>query len=102
MNPGLTFASEAVMRKKFGVPGKLTDDCSDPTAPFKKRIKFGIDVVQGKRSRFCGGIAIDLYFGKKVIPQHGAYPPRQPAGGMRVPKEQLIAAAMRVWDQAVI
>jgi len=89
------------MRKKFGVPGKLTDDCSDPTAPFKKRIKFGIDVVQGKRSGFCGGIAIDLYFGKKV-PAARCLPTEATCWGMRVPKEQLIAAAMRVWDQAVI
>lgn len=44
MNPGLMAASEAVMRKKFGTPGKLTKDCSDPIGKFKKRIKFGVDV----------------------------------------------------------
>jgi hypothetical protein len=44
MNPGLTAVSDAVMRKKFGVPGKLTKDCSDPTGKFKKRVRFGVDV----------------------------------------------------------
>jgi hypothetical protein len=44
MNPGLTAVSEAVMRKKLGVPGKLTTNCSDPTGPFAKRVKFGVDV----------------------------------------------------------
>jgi hypothetical protein len=44
MNPGLTSASAVLMQKKFGVPGKLTKDCSDPTGKFKKRIKSGVDV----------------------------------------------------------
>jgi hypothetical protein len=32
------------MLKKFGKPGTLTKDCSDPVGKFKKRLKFGIDV----------------------------------------------------------
>lgn len=115
MNAGLSAASEAVMRKKFGVPGKLTKDCSDPTGPFKKRVRFGVNVgpfkvsgldyavesltqiftevkqqlpdvfesvrtagvlcVRHRRksaklfSNHSWGTAIDLYFGKNVVPQ---------------------------------
>jgi hypothetical protein len=43
-NIGLSSATEAAMLKKFGKPGKLTEDCSDPVGKFKKRIKFGVDV----------------------------------------------------------
>src|SRR3954447_14875037 len=43
-NIGLSSATEAVMLKKFGKPGKLTEDCSDPVGKFKKRVKFGVDV----------------------------------------------------------
>ena len=115
MNPGLTAVSDAIMRKKFGLPGKLTKDCSDPVGKFKKRIKFGVDVgpfkvsgldfavesliqiftevksqlpdvfaavktegalcVRHRRksttlfSNHSWGTAIDLFFGKDVVPQ---------------------------------
>lgn len=39
MNQGLSACQEATMKNKFGVPGKLTDDCSDPTGKFVARIK---------------------------------------------------------------
>lgn len=115
MNPGLSAVSDAVMRKKFGRPGALTKDCSDPTSPFRKRVRFGVDVgpfkvngldfaveslmqiftevktqlpdvyadvktagvlcVRHRRksaklfSNHSWGTAIDLYFGKAVVPQ---------------------------------
>ena len=44
MNTGLSPANESTMLKKFGTPGKLTRDCSDPSVKFKKRLKFGVNV----------------------------------------------------------
>ena len=44
MNPGLSSAREDTMMGKFGKPGPLTPDCSDPSGEFKKRIVWGIDV----------------------------------------------------------
>lgn len=44
MNTNLSPAKESAMLKKFGKPGQLTKDCSDPTGKFKKRIKFGVDI----------------------------------------------------------
>lgn len=44
MNTGLTAVSATAMKKKFGVPGELTKECSDPTGKFKKRVRFGVDV----------------------------------------------------------
>jgi len=50
MNTGLSPANESTMLKKFGTPGKLTKDCSDPSQQFKKRLKFGVDVGPFKAS----------------------------------------------------
>ena len=44
MNTGLSPAREDTMLDKFGRPGNLTSDCSDPTGNFLKRIKFGVDI----------------------------------------------------------
>jgi hypothetical protein len=44
MNPGLSAAAESTMLTKFGKPGALTKDCSDPTGEIKKRIKRGVNV----------------------------------------------------------
>jgi len=44
MNTGLSPAKESTMLAKFGKPGQLTKKCSDPSAKFKKRLKFGVDV----------------------------------------------------------
>ncbi len=44
INTGLSPATEAIMLQKFGKPGALTKNCSDPAGKFRKRIKFGIDV----------------------------------------------------------
>lgn len=44
MNTGLSPARESTMLKKFGRPGLLTKDCSNPTGEFIKRLKFGVDV----------------------------------------------------------
>ena len=44
MNTGLSPAKEATMLAKFGRPGQLTQNCSDPFPEFKKRLKFGVDV----------------------------------------------------------
>lgn len=44
MNTGLTPAKESTMLAKFGKPGKLTKNCSDPSPKFKKRIKSGVNV----------------------------------------------------------
>ena len=44
MNTNLSPAKESTMLKKFGKPGQLTKDCSDPIGKFKKRIKFGVDI----------------------------------------------------------
>lgn len=43
-NIGLSPASESTMLHVLGVPGRLTRDCSDPTNPFKRRVKFGVNV----------------------------------------------------------
>lgn len=115
MNIGLTAAREATMLKKFGKPGALSDDCSDPTGKFKKRIRLGVNVgpfkvsgldfavesliqvfseiktslpdvfaavktagvlcVRHRRksatlfSNHSWGTAIDIFFGKDVVPQ---------------------------------
>jgi hypothetical protein len=44
MNTGLSPARQATMLTKFGKPGQLTKDCSDPSVKFKKRLKFGVDI----------------------------------------------------------
>jgi hypothetical protein len=44
MNTGLSPAKESTMLAKFGKPGQLTKNCSDPSAKFKKRLKFSVDV----------------------------------------------------------
>ncbi len=44
MNKGLSAARESTMLRVLGKPGALSRDCSDPTGPFKKRIKFGVNV----------------------------------------------------------
>lgn len=44
MNTGLSSAKESTMLKKFGTPGHLTKDCSEPAPAFRKRLKFGVDV----------------------------------------------------------
>jgi hypothetical protein len=115
MNTGLSPAKESTMLKKFGKPGQLTKDCSNPTGKIKKRIRFGVDVgpfkvsgldfaVESLRQIFAEvqqqmpdvfaevktagmlcvrhrrksnmlfsnhsfGTAIDLFFGKAVVPQ---------------------------------
>lgn len=115
MNVGLSACTESTMLKKFGRPGSLTKDCSDPTGAFKKQIRFGVDIgpfkvsglhlavesvrqifdavkirlpevfsqiktegmlcVRARRhnpahfSNHSFGTAIDLFFGKKVVPQ---------------------------------
>src|SRR5712671_6275022 len=43
-NVGLHSASEATMLSLLGVPGNKTRDCSSPTGPFARRIKFNVDV----------------------------------------------------------
>lgn len=43
-NVGLTAVSESAMIKKFGVPGALTKDCSDPNSAFEKRVVRKVDV----------------------------------------------------------
>jgi len=60
LNPGLSACKEATMRAKFGKPGALTKDCSDPTGPIVAHIKtlnfgslnlrgldFAVDSLQG-------------------------------------------------------
>jgi len=115
MNQNLSPGKQGTALKKFGKPGQLTKDCSDPTGKFKKRIKFGVDVgpfkvsgldfavesllqiftevqeqlpevfdevktagmlcVRHRRksamlfSNHSFGTAIDLFFGKSVVPQ---------------------------------
>lgn len=44
INPGLSACREATMLEKFGRPGQLTHDCSAPTLPFRRRVRFGVDV----------------------------------------------------------
>ncbi|MGH9845300.1 MAG: hypothetical protein ACREEM_41835 [Blastocatellia bacterium] len=44
MNPGLSSAQEKTMIKKLGVPGDLTEDCSEPTGKVKKRLVEKADV----------------------------------------------------------
>lgn len=44
MNTGLSSATEAAMLTKFGNPGPLGKDCADPTDPFRKQIKWGVNV----------------------------------------------------------
>jgi hypothetical protein len=44
MNPGLSSAREDTMLAKFGKPGLLSRDCSEPTGEFRKRIVWGADV----------------------------------------------------------
>ena len=44
MNAGLSACQEQTMLTKFGQPGELTDDCSDATGPFLKRVREGFDV----------------------------------------------------------
>jgi len=48
VNTGLSAAKESTMLAKFGKPGQLTKNCSDPSAKFKKRLKFGVDVGLSK------------------------------------------------------
>lgn len=44
INPGLSACREQTMLEKFGRPGQLTRDCSAPTLPFRRRVRFGVDV----------------------------------------------------------
>ena len=44
MNTNLSSANEETMLNKFGEPGPLTKDCSDPGGAFVDRICCGIDV----------------------------------------------------------
>src|SRR6266852_6717155 len=44
LNAGLSPAKESTMLQKFGKPGQLTKNCSDPFQQFKKRLKFGVDI----------------------------------------------------------
>ena len=44
MNIGLSACREQTMLTKFGKPGKLADDCSDPTGKFLQRVKPKFDV----------------------------------------------------------
>jgi len=44
MNTNLSAAREATMLKVLGKPGKLTRECSAPTAAFRKRCLSGVDV----------------------------------------------------------
>jgi hypothetical protein len=44
MNTGLSPAKESTMLKKFGRPGQLTKNCSNPAVKFRKRLKFGVDI----------------------------------------------------------
>jgi hypothetical protein len=44
MNTGLSSAKESTMLKKFGKPGQLTKNCSNPAVKFRKRLKFGVDI----------------------------------------------------------
>jgi hypothetical protein len=44
MNTGLSSARESTMLAKFGKPGLLARDCTNPTGEFKKRIVWSIDV----------------------------------------------------------
>jgi D-alanyl-D-alanine carboxypeptidase-like protein len=44
MNTGLSPAKQSTMLNKLGRPGALTKDCSDPSAKFKERIKFSVNV----------------------------------------------------------
>jgi len=44
VNINLSSAREPTMMNKFGNPGKLTKECSNPTGTFLNRIKYGVDV----------------------------------------------------------
>lgn len=115
VNINLSSATEATMMNKFGKPGELTDECSEPTGTFTNRLKYDVSVgpftVDGldyavetliqifnevknalpqvyaevkiaqmlcvrhrssnpsRYSNHSWGTAIDLYFGKAVVPQ---------------------------------
>ncbi len=115
ININLSSVTEDTMLKKFGKPGELTKDCSDPTGKVKKLLKSKVNVgpfevsglgfavdsleqlfnevrqqlpelfaevktdgmicVRHRRSnpaRFSNhswGCAIDVFFGKDVVPQ---------------------------------
>jgi D-alanyl-D-alanine carboxypeptidase len=44
MNTNLSSATQNTMVDKFGKPGPLTKECSDPTGNFLKRIQYGVNV----------------------------------------------------------
>jgi hypothetical protein len=44
MNPALSACTEGTMLDIFGKPGALTTNCSDPTGPFRSRIRSRFDV----------------------------------------------------------
>jgi len=57
VNINLSSATEATMLKKFGKPGALTKDCSDPTGKVKKLLKSGVNVGPFKVTGL--GFAVD-------------------------------------------
>jgi hypothetical protein len=57
LNPGLSACKESTMLAKFGKPGALTTDCSDPTGPIKTHIK---DLNFGSIRKSGLDFAVDL------------------------------------------
>ena len=44
MNSGLHAVTEAMMMAKFGRPGELTRDCSEPSADFRQKLVFDVQI----------------------------------------------------------
>ena len=72
LNPNLHSAGEKTMLKKFGVPGSLTKDCSEPNAGFRKMLVFDVDVGPFKVNGLKAAVeSLKQVFGevKKQAPQ---------------------------------
>lgn len=70
MNAGLSPASESLMLKKFGRPGEMTSECSDPLGRFRKRMRWnanlgpfrvsGLDYAVNSLSAIFGEVRVEM------------------------------------------